>query len=91
MDDLSQKYYELNSSSEDNFDDNELNNSNIIDSECQENCINCFYSDGQYCSVKNRYINFATPICWCYRDCFTMRASSDFQDDNEDFYDYDEY
>ena len=50
-----------------------------------ENCVNCFYSDGSYCSCKDIYINRLTTVCWCYRDCFNMRTNSDFQDDCDDF------
>ena len=49
------------------------------------NCINCFYSDGKYCQCKNIYIDRLSPICWFYKDCFTMRTNSDFQDDNDCF------
>lgn len=51
-----------------------------------DNCINCYYSDGKYCSIKNRKINQHSPICWSFKDCFTMRSSVDFQD-IEDTYD----
>ena len=90
MDDLNKKYYELNSSLEDSLDDNELSDSDIIDSECQENCVNCFFSNVGYCPVQQKHITKYTPICWSFRDCFTMRTSSDFQDDNEDFYEYEQ-
>lgn len=50
-----------------------------------ENCLNCFYSNGHYCSIKDIVINKHHPICWCYRNVFTMRTNNDFQDDNEDF------
>lgn len=56
-----------------------------------ENCINCYHSDGKYCWLKHMAIIKGTPVCWSYRDCLTMRTASDFQDDNEDFYKYDEY
>ena len=82
MDDLN-KYYEL-----DDLPDNLDNDNSNIDDE--ENCINCYYSDMGYCPIKNKNINKHTPICWSYRDCLTMRASSDFQDDNEDFYEYEQ-
>lgn len=48
-------------------------------------CINCFHSDGEYCQCKNIYINRLSSICWFYKDCFTMRTNSDFQDDNDCF------
>lgn len=82
MDDLN-KYYEL-----DDLPYNLDNDNSNIDDE--ENCINCYYSNLGYCPIKNKNINKYTPICWSYRDCLTMRASSDFQDDNEDFYEYEQ-
>jgi len=82
VDDLN-KYYELN----DLPNDLDNDNSNIDN---EENCINCYYSNLGYCPIKNKNINKYTPICWSYRDCLTMRASSDFQDDNEDFYEYEQ-
>jgi hypothetical protein len=78
VDDLNKKYYKLVYS---------INIDNDIDDK-QDTCVDCFFSDGRYCSVKNKYISDKTPLCWSYRNCFTMRASSDFQDDNEDFYEY---
>lgn len=56
----------------------------------EENCVNCFYSSSGYCLVQRKRITQYTPTCWSYRDCFTMRTSSDFQDDNEDFYEYEQ-
>lgn len=50
-----------------------------------ENCINCFYSNGTFCGCKKIYINSLSPLCWFYRDSFTMRTNSDFQDDNDNF------
>ena len=82
MDDLN-KYYEL----DDLPDDVDNDNSNIDD---EENCINCYYSNLGYCPIKDKYINKHTPLCWSYRNWLTMRASSDFQDDNEDFYEYEQ-
>ena len=78
MDDLNKQYNDL---------DN-LNNIDIDINNNEENCVNCYYSDGHYCPLHCVNINRKTPICWSYRDCFTMRTSSDFQDDNEDFYEY---
>ena len=49
-----------------------------------ESCVNCYYSDGKYCPVKNIYINKSSPLCWSYRDCLTMRVSNCFQDDDYD-------
>jgi hypothetical protein len=73
------------------IDDNELSCSFYIDDykdiDEEENCISCFHSDGKYCYCKNIYINKHSPTCWCYRDCFTMRACSEFQDDYDDVYD----
>lgn len=83
MDDLNKKYYEL----DELPDDLDNDNSNIND---EENCINCYYSNLGYCPIKNKYINEYTPLCWSYRNWLTMRASSDFQDDNEDFYEYEQ-
>ena len=50
-----------------------------------ENCINCYHSDGRYCFLKHMSISKRSPVCWSYKDCFTMRTVDDFQDD------YDEY
>ena len=83
VDDLNRKYYELDNYKLDNLD-------NITDSidYIEESCKNCFHSDGHYCYVKCKYIHSETPTCWSYKDCFTMRTNSDFQDDNDDFYEY---
>lgn len=51
----------------------------------QENCTICYYSDGQYCAARNINICKSSSICWSYRDCFTMRTSCDFQDDNDTY------
>ena len=48
-----------------------------------ECCTNCFFSDGTYCTLKDIYISEHSPLCWFYRDCLTMRASDDFQDDDD--------
>ena len=61
----------------------------IEDVSNEENCINCFFSNDGYCSCKDIYINRSSPICWFYRDSLTMRAASDFQDDNDDFKEFD--
>ena len=55
----------------------------------EENCMNCFFSQDGYCSCKAIYVNQSSPICWFYRDSLTMRAASDFQDDNDDFKEFD--
>lgn len=81
---MDKKYCDLYNS--ENYD---LDNFNNIDTDDEDNCVNCFHSDGVYCYCKNIYINKLSPICWCYRDCFSMRTNSDFQDDNDDFNDED--
>lgn len=81
MDDLNKKYYNL-----DNYNLDKINDVDYI----EENCINCFHSDGRYCPIQHKYINSKTHTCWSFRDCFTMRTNSDFQDDNEDFYKYEQ-
>lgn len=58
----------------------DLDNLDDIDTNDEDNCINCFYSDGKYCYCKKQYINILTPICWCYRDCLSMRVTSRLQD-----------
>ena len=81
MDDLNKQHNELDNINDLNLDDIDVDYD-------EENCVNCFYSDGHYCPLKQKNINRKIPICWSYRDCFTMRTSSDFQDDNDDFYEY---
>lgn len=91
MDDLNKQYSEeYDDQYLEEYDDvdNECDNLNIIDNEYTENCVNCYYSDMGYCPIHCMHITIKTPICWSYRNWLTMRASSDFQDDNEDFYEY---
>ena len=63
-------------------DDVEIHTNIANDTEC---CVNCFFSDGQYCSLKGVLINQHSPLCWFYRDCLTIRASDDFKDDCDIF------
>lgn len=69
------------------IDDLDKENKECVD--CSENCINCYYSNGKYCSLKDIYINKYSPLCWGYRDCLTMQPASDFQYDGSDFDDFD--
>lgn len=57
----------------------------ICDYDSDENCVNCFHSNGHYCKLRDKNISVYTPLCWGYRDCLTMRASDYFQDDYDDF------
>lgn len=82
MDELNKQYNDL-----DNLNNIDMDNNIDIDYS-EENCVNCYYSNGHYCPLQHKNINRKTLICWSYRDCFTMRTSSNFQDDNEDFYEY---
>ena len=80
------------------LDKNELKHYSIIDiynnDDCAEFrvfdvgnvecCTNCFFSNGNYCTLKDIRINRHSPLCWFYRDCLTMKASDDFQDDYDD-------
>lgn len=79
------------------IDKNELNNNYIDDidflnglsglnNKCdcnEENCVKCYHSDGKRCLLKDISINEYTPICWSYRDCFTMQPCNDFQYDGD--------
>ena len=78
------------------IDINELNNNYIDDLDLnvcgelnnkgncnKENCVNCYHSDGKSCLLKDIKINEYTPVCWSYRDCFTMQPCSDFQYDGD--------
>ena len=63
-----------------------LNGFSELNDKCkcnEENCVNCYYSDGKHCAMKNISIDEYTPICWSYRDCFTMQPCSDFQYDGD--------
>ena len=75
---MDKKYCEV-----DSFQDYDLDDFNIDTTNDEDNCINCFHSDGKYCYCKQQYINISTPICWCYRDCFSMRVKSRFQDQDD--------
>jgi hypothetical protein len=77
INELKNNYIVLNSL--DGFND-ELDNT--YDSN-KESCVNCYHSDGKYCLLKNIDINEYTPLCWGYRDCFTMQPCSDFQYDGD--------
>ena len=46
-----------------------------------EHCKTCFFSDGDYCMLKNINTDSQLEVCWFYRDCLTMRATDDFKDD----------
>ena len=57
----------------------------------EEKCGNCIYcNQSGYCSVKNTYINKKSHnLCWSYKNFYTLKTISDFQNDNDDF-DYDD-
>jgi hypothetical protein len=74
----------INNEDED-INDEEENYEEYLNENYNENCIGCYYSKDGYCELKNQKVDIYTPICWFYRDSLTMRASSWFQDDNDDF------
>ena len=75
-------YYE---DAEADSDSEEENYEEYLNENYNENCIGCYYSKDGYCELKDQKVDIYTPICWFYRDSLTMRTSSWFQDDNDDF------
>ena len=85
-DDIKDGFYIMNSLQDDESSDEDLyQDEDVYENydDC-ESCTTCYYSDGKYCFLKNIYINKYFPLCWGYRDSLTMRASSNFQDDDYD-------
>jgi hypothetical protein len=56
----------------------------------KEDCSTCYHNCNGKCLAKGIEVKCAEQYlidCWLYRNSITMRASKDFQDDYNDFYD----